>query len=239
MSGASGVAEECDVQARTVGPAAFDAFIEDPLDRLPVWDSDALRHEHDVARGIAIDVRKNLVDLCEVLGGANNKLELLIGGRCDELVDGFKVEPAFFVACCPFARFVAWVVGGGGVGELGREAHEVARDPREGDGARGFDRDVESELSELVRERDELFEDHGLAAGEHGMADARCFGFCDERLDGAFGELGFPARIRGIAPGAAEIAPRESAEPRGDAGEFAFALNGGEGFRDGKKFGHE
>ncbi len=149
-SGLAGVAEELDVQAGAVGPASGDAGLDDPVNLGFVWDGGALGHEHDIAGGKPGEVGEDGFNFGQVGRCIDNELELAIVGRSDEGVEGVDAESALFVACGPGASGVAGVIGRGGVGEFGREAHEVAGDGGQDDGACGFDGDVESVFGESL-----------------------------------------------------------------------------------------
>lgn len=96
------------------------------------------------------------------------------------------------------------------------------------DCACGFDGDVQSGPAEAGGEFAERGEEHGLAAGEHGMSSAAASSFSEQVVDGYQCAFGLPTGVRSVAPGAAEIASGVPDEVAGNAGEHAFALNGEE-----------
>ena len=100
-SGASGVAEEGDVESGAESPGSFEAGVDDPECLLGGWRGYAFGHEEDVGGGDGVDGREEGVDLGEVGGVCDDELELVAWGGVEEGVDGLWVEPALIVSFGP------------------------------------------------------------------------------------------------------------------------------------------
>src|SRR5690606_10750277 len=111
-SGAAAVAEEVDVQARPVAPAAAEALGGEPSLGLGRRGRDALGHEDDIARPPSAEAGEESVDLAKVRRAADDELELAVGCAVDEGLEGGDVQAAGLVARAPGAGGVARIIGG-------------------------------------------------------------------------------------------------------------------------------
>lgn len=187
---------------------------------------EAFGHQEDFVGG-GVEFLGEGFDFGEVVFGLDDEFELVVV-VLSELAEGGEVDAGVFVADGPLGV----PLPGGGVGEFGGDGHEVADDGG-GDGAGGFDGDVEAAGVEGVGEFRELGLDEGFAAGEDDVAEGGVGGGpIEEAVEGPVFTFGIPGGVGGIAPVAAEITAGGADEEGGDAGEEALALDGGEDFAD-------
>jgi hypothetical protein len=101
---------------------------------------------------------------------------------------------------------------------------QIAGDVGGWDGAGGFDGDVLSHGAQGGRQFVNARSHHRFAAGKDDEWCRVTLDLGEDGIDGHVGPLGVPGGVRGVAPSTPQIAPGGADEDRGDAGQFAFAL---------------
>ena len=158
----------------------------------------AFGHQEDFRRvGFqGVDQRVNFI---EVRGLGDNEFELVVG-VIHESAEGVRLKAELVVLDSPIR-----VVMGRGVGELGRDAHEVAGDSAE-DRAGGLDRDVVVKTFEGGAEGDAFLKEHRFTAGEDGVGGGVSGDAGEDLIDRVIVAFGMPTRVGRVAPGATEVA---------------------------------
>ncbi len=114
-------------------------------------------------------------------------------------------------------------VARGRVGQLGRDAHQVAGDGSV-DGSRRFDGDVHSASGEGLRQVANSLGDHRLASGDHDVRGLVLCHFAGDLRDRHRSAIRLPRRVGSVAPGAAQVASGGAYEDAGHSDEPSFAL---------------
>ncbi len=184
----------------------------------------AFGHEEHPGGIDPADLLEHGQHLHEIVGFSHDELDLVLGKTVQEAAQGFPVGAQ---AAVPFPPGTLGIRVGG----LWRNRQQIAGEIRR-HGRRRLHGQVQTRSPKLAGEQTDLTLQQRLATGDHHVFDPRRPSLGHEILQRTPIALGQPRGVGGVAPAAAQIAPRCPDEERRHPDENPLALEGGEGLRD-------